>query len=352
MQGFSGGEMGLKMKERLKELCCSVGVAGDEFAVSTIAARMLEECGAEVTIDGFGSVVGYINKDKTDLPLMLLDAHIDEIGMMVTYIDDNGFIKVSNCGGMDRRILSAQEVTVHGKQDILGVIGSKPPHLEKADEAKKVSPIEELFIDIGMSKEKAESIVSLGDRVTINSEYRELLNGRIAVKSLDDRSGVVSILQALLYLKGKDLPYRIAVLFSVQEEVGAAGARVSSYSIDPDVAIAVDVSFAYTSDAIEHKCGKMGKGAMIGYSPILNKGMSDKLVKLAKDKGISHQVEVMSGRTSTNADQISINRGGVKTALLSIPIRYMHTPIECVLPEDIDSVAKLISEYILAGGDR
>lgn len=334
--------------EILKNLCLSIGVAGNEISASQVALEMLKKYTDDVTIDDFDNVVGFINSDKKDLPLILLDAHIDEIGMMVTYIDDSGFIKVSSCGGVDRRLVAAQEVTIHGKSSILGIVGSKPPHLEKGDEAKKVPQIDEIFIDAGMTKEQLSQIVSLGDRVTINSQYHELLNNRVSVKALDDRAGVVSILKALEYLQGKQLNYRIAVIFSAQEEVGGTGSTVGAYNIDPDYAIAVDVSFAYTSDAIEHKCGKMGEGAMIGYSPILNKQLTDRLVSISKEKEIPYQIEVMGGRTSTNADNISVTRGGVKTALVSIPLKYMHTPVESLELSDIDSVARVISEFILS----
>lgn len=337
--------------DSLKKLCLGIGVAGNEISASQIACEMLKEYTDDIAIDAFDNVIGYINKDKEELPLLLLDAHIDEIGMMVTYIDDNGFIKVSSCGGVDRRLLAAQEVTIHGKKDVLGIVGSKPPHLEKGDDAKKIPQIDEIFIDVGMGKEKASEVISLGDRVSINSGYHKLLNDRVSVKALDDRAGVLSILKALELVKGKALPYRVAVIFSSQEEVGGTGAAIGAYNINPDVAIAVDVSFAYTSDAIEHKCGKMGQGVMIGYAPVLNKQLSDTLLAIAKRKEIPYQIEVMGGRTSTNADELSISRSGIKTALLSIPLKYMHTPVESCQISDIDSVAQLISAFILVGGN-
>lgn len=339
-----------EIKNNIKTLCSVIGVSGLENIASKKAAEMLKEYTNDVKVDHFGNVVGRINSKKDNAPTLLLDAHIDEIGMIVVAIDDKGYLKVANCGGIDRRLLSAQEVTVHCESgDLLGVIGSKPPHLEKADEAKKVAEIDDIFIDIGFNKEQAQEKVKLGDRVTIRSTYRELLNDRVSVKSLDDRSGVVSILEALNILKGKDLNVNLVVLFSAQEEIGGSGAKVASYGITPDIAIAVDVSFAYTSDAQEHKCGKMGKGAMIGVSALLDKNLSDTLIEIAKQKEIPYQLEIITGRsTGTNADSIICTKNGVRTGVISIPEKYMHTPIEVVEISDIQAVSKLMAEYVLS----
>lgn len=339
-----------EIKNNIKTLCTAIGVAGLENLASKAAAEMLKEYTNDVKIDHFGNVIGMIHSKKENAQTILLDAHIDEIGMIVVAIDDKGYLKVANCGGIDRRLLSAQEVTVHcASGDLLGVVGSKPPHLEKGDEAKQVPEIDDVFIDIGFNKEQAEERVKLGDRVTLRSTYRELLNDRVSVKALDDRSGVVSILEALKLLKGKELNANLAILFSAQEEIGGAGAKIGSYGITPDIAIAVDVSFAYTSDAEEHKCGKMGKGVMIGVSALLDKLLSDELIEIAKDKEIPYQIEVLTGRsTGTNADSIICTKNGVRTGILSIPEKYMHTPIEVVELGDLQAVARLLAEYVLS----
>lgn len=331
-----------------RELCLSVGVSGYEnMNSSQVAAEALKEFTDDIQIDFMGNVIGYLNRERTDLPLLLLDAHIDEIGMIVTHIEDDGFVRVSNCGGMDRRLLSAQEVTIYGKEPVFGVFGSKPPHLATADERNKIPQITEMYIDIGMSKEEAEKLIAPGDRVITNSAYRKLLNDRIAVKSLDDRCGVVCILEALRLLKEEkaELPCRVAVLFSSQEEINYAGCSAAAYRINPDIAIAIDVSFALTSDAPKERCGLMGKGPQIGISPALNKSLSDKLIAIAKEKEIPYQLEVMGAHTGTNADVLSNMRGGVVTGVVSIPLRYMHTPIEEIQLSDLEQVGKLLAEY-------
>ena len=337
-----------RVLENLKILCTSTGVAGLENISAQKATEMLKQYTNEVRIDKLGNVIGMIKSKNKDAKTVLLDAHIDEIGLIVTAICDKGYLKVANCGGIDRRLISAQEVTVHCKdKDILGVVGSKPPHLEKKDDAKKVPEIDEVFIDIGYTKEQAEKIVSLGDRITFNSNFTELLNGKVSVKALDDRAGVVSILEALELVKDKDLNVNIAVLFSAQEEIGGSGAVVGAFSITPDEAIAVDVSFAFTKGCKEEQCGKMGDGVMIGIGAMLDKSMSDALMEIAVEKEIPHQIEVLTGRsTGTNADGIITSKDGVKTGLLSIPLKYMHTPVEVIKISDIQAVAQLIAAYL------
>ncbi|MEG1995893.1 MAG: M20/M25/M40 family metallo-hydrolase [Oscillospiraceae bacterium] len=341
------------MIEDLKALCSAIGVSGLESTASMVAADFLKKYTNEVVIDDFYNDYGIIKSKNKDAKTIMLDAHIDEIGMIVTYIDEKGYVKVSSCGGIDSRLLAAQELTIHSKKgDVIGVVGSKPPHLEKDEDKDKISTVDEIFIDIGMSKSKAEECVKPGDRVTINAKFTTLLNGRIATKALDDRAGVVAILQTLKLLENKDLDCNLVVLFSSQEETGLAGATISSFKLEPDIALAVDVSFAYTSDAIEHKCGKMGKGAMIGISPALNKNISDCLINIAKNKDIPYQLEVMGGgETGTNADAITLSKNGVKTGVVSIPLKYMHTPVESIDTADIESCARLLSEFLLSGGN-
>lgn len=331
-----------------RDLCCTVGVSGYEnMSSSEAAANALRAFTDDVQVDFMGNVIGYLNRERTDLPLLLLDAHIDEIGMIVTYIEDDGFVRVSNCGGIDRRLLSAQEVTIYGKKPVFGVFGSKPPHIATEAERNKIPELSEMYIDIGMSKEEAEKLIAPGDRVITNSNFHKLLNDRISVKSLDDRCGVACILEALRLLKEEnaELPCRLAVLFSSQEETNYGGCTSAAYRINPDIAIAVDVSFALTSDAPKDRCGFMGKGAMIGIAPALNKSLSDKLVSIAKEKEIPYQPEVMGAHTGTNADALSNMRGGVVTGVVSIPLRYMHTPIEEIQLSDLEAVGRLLAEY-------
>ena len=197
-----------------------------------------------------------------------------------------------------------------------------------------------------MSKEDAEKLICLGDRVTFKRNFTPLLNTQISSSVLDDRSGVASIILALEKLK--DVNAKVTVLFSSQEELGTRGAITGAYAKNVDEAISVDVSFGYSPLCKRTDCGELGKGAMVGFSPILNKEMSNALCKVAESNNIPYQKEIMGGgRTGTNADVISITEKGIKTALISIPLKYMHSPIEVVDTKDVEAVSDLISAYII-----
>ncbi len=335
----------MDLKKIIFSLADSDGVSGNEINACNTALSHLKEYTDNAYIKN-NCVIGHFGKRCENKPHILIDAHIDQIGMICSYITDDGFIKVSNLGGLDRRLLSAQQVVIHGKKNINGIICSTPPHLSDGD--KKVPEMTDICIDTGYSKEQLEEIVSLGHTISFSPKCRELLNGRITGKSLDDRCGVASILYMLEILKNdiENLSCSFTVLFSSQEELGERGAMIMAYEINPDIAIAVDVSFALTADDSEEKCGKMGKGCMIGISPTLDRELSYQLIDIAKEMEIPYQIEVMGGSTGTNADRFSVTRCGVKSVTCSIPLKYMHTPTEEIEVLDVENTAKLIAEYI------
>ena len=337
----------------LRALCEADGVVGCETNASEQAARFLSEWMDDVSIDAFGSVTAVKKSSKENAKTVLLDAHIDEIGMIVTGIDDKGFLRVSNCGGLDRRLFAAQPVAVHTKDgDLFGIVGTKPPHLLSDEEAKKVPKIEDLFLDIGYDADGAKQRVALGDRVTIRTPFSVLLGGRVSSKALDDRSGVAAILRALSLLNGEDCGVNVAVSFTAREETGGQGATTAAYRLAPDFAVAVDVCHAKTPDSTPNKSVPMGKGAAIAYSPVLDKRCSDALVRMAREQEIPYQIEAMGGRsTGTNADEMLTTRSGVRTAVVSIPERYMHTPVEVLDLADIESVAKLLAQFVREVGN-
>ncbi len=336
----------MNIKQTLRTLTEQNGVSGDEFSASRTALELLKQYAPEAETDAFGNVTGTISCGVEGAKTLMLDAHIDQIGMIVTYIDDSGFIKVGACGGLDMRTMLAQSVTVHGSEPVQGVVCTLPPHV--SSDHSKVPEIGEISIDVGMSKEQAQRIISLGDRVTVNSRFREL-SGLVSAPSVDDRAGVCVILRALELLQQRELQYDLAVCFSAQEETGERGAKQAAFLLAPDEAIVVDVSFGRTPDSTAHETAEMGSGAMIGASAVLDRGMTTKLKKLGEDNDIPYTIEVMPSSTGTNADAISISRSGVKCCTVSVPIRYMHTPIEAIDLSDIEAAARLICEY--AGGD-
>jgi endoglucanase len=327
----------MKTIELLEKLTSPQGVAGEEIS-SFEALKGLFSLYGKVSTDTTGNII--IERDGTGKHI-LLDAHLDTIGFVVTNITDDGFLRVSKVGGVDMRTVEGLELTIHGKKDIFGVVCTVPPHLSNGE--SKVSTDGTCVVDIGMSKENAEKVVSVGDKVSFKASFTELQNGRASAPYIDDRGGVAVILKALDYV---NTDKKITVVFSAQEETGGAGAKCASFNIDADLSLSVDVSFATTPDSSARDCGKMNGGPMIGYSPILCREYSELLVEVAKEKNIPYQKEIMGGRTGTNADHITISKGGIPSALVSLPQRYMHTPVEMADVRDIENSAKLIAEFI------
>ena len=331
----------------LEQLCTAAGVSGGEFPASAAALGLLGKYADKAEIDAFGNVIGYIGDDESK-PLLLLDAHIDRIGLVVTYIEEDGFLKVNKCGGTDRRTLLAQTVTVYGKEPVKGIISTLPPHVAK--DSGKSAKFDDIVIDTGLSGERAKELIPQGSLVTIDGIFSKLGENRVCSPASDDRAGVAALLYTAELLKNeKELPYSVAVQFAVQEEVGCRGAVISTFNINPDCAIAVDVSFAQSKGVEASKAGKLGKGPMIGIAASLDREIFKSLVDTAKEKEIPYQIEGMGGSTGTDADAITVSRGGVRTGLVSIPQRYMHTPCEVVEITDIENTGRLIAEFIKRG---
>ena len=328
-----------RIKNDLRILCSAEGVGG-QTAITEIAVELLKPLVDEVEVDAMGNVLGIRHADHEDAPTLMLEAHLDEIGFLVTHIDDNGFIYTAAAGGIDKRVITAQPVIVYGDKPYYGVFCSTPPHLSKDGELPEIS---KCGIDIGLSCEVAKKCVPIGSRVSYAPRFVELNENVVSSKALDDRAGIAAILHCLRKAEGKH-SVNIAVAFCVQEELGCRGVTPAANRLKPTGAIVTDVSFALTPDADPRKCGKLGKGVMIGISPILS--APDRLIDLAKENDIPYQYEVMGGSTGTDADRVSVSLMGVPTSLLSIPQRYMHTPIEMVDVRDVAATGDLMAAYI------
>ena len=323
--------------ELLKTLTSPAGVAGEESS-SFESLKGLFSLYGDVSCDDTGNIIIHKNGKGKHI---LLDAHLDTIGFVVTGITDEGFVRVQKVGGVDMRTVEGMELTFHGTNDIYGVVCTVPPHLSNGE--SKVSTDGTAVVDIGMTKEDAEKVISIGDRASFRSNFSVLNENRVSSPYMDDRSGIAVLLKALEYTKTEN---KITLVCSAQEETGGAGATCAAFNVDADLSVSVDVSFAETPDSKSSECGKMNGGAMIGYAPILDRSYTELLVKIAKEKDIPYQKEIMNGRTGTNADHITISKGGVPSVLVSIPLRYMHTPVETVDIRDIESCAKLIAEFL------
>ncbi len=274
---------------------------------------------------------------------------MDRIGLIVSEITDGGFLKFKALGGADERTLFASEVYVLGKTRVYGVIGALPPHLKGQGKDSENVKTENMTIDTGLSREELEKCISVGDPILIRSEYCALLEGRVSVAALDNRAGISAVLQTAEKLCGKDLEYNIKIAFSVGEELGLLGARTLDCS-DADLCIVVDVTHAQTPDAKTEATFPLGSGAVICRGPNLDFDITNNLIKFAENQGIPHSIEVASGNTGTNAWVIQTLDMGIRCALISIPVRYMHTSVETADTGDIETAAKLIADFLEGGG--
>ncbi len=330
-------------KEILREMANYTSISGSESGLAGYLTGVLRETCDTVTIDAFGNVIG-IKKGRSGKRI-LLDAHMDEVGLMVKEVSQNGTLQFIPVGGIDPRILPGCEVMVHGRQELFGVIGAKPPHLQTQGEDQKTLPIEALTIDIGYSK--PTDLVRVGDKVSILSGFSELQNGCISAKALDNRCGMAALLRTLDLLCAYE--HELVALFSVQEELGCIGAAAGAVEKNPDLAVVVDVTHGMTPDGSPERSFLLGSGVAVCTGPNIHKRSFQRILESAKKDGIPYTIEVEGGDTGTNAGVIQLSCEGVPTVLLSIPLRYMHTPSEVVRLSDIDDTAHLIAS--LLGGD-
>lgn len=330
----------MQTEQMMVHLLSAPGICGAEGDAADVAEKLLSAY-MPVRRDALGSVIGETDGEGSGI---LLDAHLDRIGLMVTHVTDDGFVKVGKCGGADVRTMACQEVKILGKKEVYGVVVSVPPHLLKEQNA--APDWQDIAIDVGMSGEQARECIAPGDRVLLLGEMRKMLGSRFCGAAIDDRAGMAAILRALDILKEKNIRRKLTVVFSVQEEVTGGGAIGAAFQSDDATAICVDVSFA-TQPGVDSAQGKpMGKGTLIGVSSALSACVSDRLLALADEAGIAYSIEVMPGRTGTNAEDYGFSKGGRKNGLLSIPIRNMHTCAEVCDFEDIESTARLLALYV------
>ncbi len=334
----------MKLKAELKKLSTSVGVSGFERNLAEEIKAMFLPYADEVYIDALGSVIAVKRSAKPDAVKIMLDAHMDEIGMMVTEIDEKGFLKFTTVGGVDTRILPSALVTVHAKKKLTGVIGIKPPHLQQAGENEKPIAVEDLSIDIGFSKAAAEELVRIGDFISFCQKPHMLKNGFMCGKCMDNRAGVVAVLQAAKMLWDIQLDAEVYYVLSVQEEFTLGGAKAAAEGIGADLALVLDVTHAKTHDNKEGFTAGAGLSYSIGpnVSPILENW----ICKCAKKAQIPIFPEVDGGSTGTNAWSVQISNGGVATAVLSIPLKYMHTSAETLSLVDVERAGVLAAEFV------
>ena len=303
----------------------------------------------DVKTDVHGNVIMARNPDA---PLrVMLAGHCDQIGLIVQHIDDEGFIYIQPLGGWDPQNLIGQRMTVWTAEGpLFGIIGKKPIHLMTEEDRKKVPKIKDLWLDIGAAdKEEAEKLVRIGDPITVELGYNEARNGRAVSPAMDDKAGMWVVIEALRRVDAKKLDCALFAVSTVQEEMGLRGARTSAFGIDPHVGIAVDVTFATDCPTIEKKEEgevKLGGGPVVYRGPNFNHKVVDRLIQAAEGNDIAYQLAAANRPTGTDANAIQINRSGVATGLVSIPNRYMHSPVEMISLDDLDNAADLLARFV------
>lgn len=346
MHEIENGMLGASMRRKLEQLMAIPMVTGFERAQSERVRDLFAPLCDEIEVDRFGNVIGLVRSGKPDAKTVLLDAHIDQIGFVVTEVLKDGFLRFRSVGGVDPRMLLGTEVTIGAPNGSLyGIVSCLPPHLLSAGESDKSLPIHKMCIDTGLLD--AKSVIPIGTPIWFPADEAhmpKIAKDVITGPSIDDRAGVAAIAHALEKLRKVDLGVDVAVLLSVQEEVTALGATIGTFKIRPDYAIAVDVSHAKTPDAPGEF--EYGGGVMIGIGPNMNRALTRALIRTAKAESMEYQIEVMEGHTGTNAWEMQIVAGGTAQAILSIPLRYMHTPIETIKLSDAQSVGDLIYHFL------
>jgi Cellulase M and related proteins len=343
----------------LTELCAIPTVSGFEKRGGDALDKLALPYFDEAVHTPVGNHIYIKRCGKPDAKKFMLDAHFDEIGFMVRDInpqnenggkDSLGFLGFVTIGGVDARLLSSAEVVVWGKRPISGVITSTPPHLQKRGEGDKLPEIDKLYIDTGLTVGELEELAPIGTPVTFAPGVTELKNGRIAGKSFDDKACVATIIAAAALLESGTFDCDVYALFSAMEETGGVGGITGTFGIEPDCAIALDVDFARGPDTPRHKSVAMGGGPSVSVSMSSDRALTQKLTDYAKSKEIKLQPIVEAKYTGTNGDYIHLTRDGVPTAVVSIPLRYMHSCAEVIDTADLGSTAELIAGFIREGG--
>jgi len=334
----------LDIRNALERLCAVGGPSGFESTVAHAAEQLLRPLVDEVSIDRLGNVIGVKRCGKPNAKRLVLDAHLDEVGLIVTGVEE-GFLRFTSIGGVDPRILPGRELTVLSDPPRTGVVICMPPHLLKAEDREKSIPMDELYIDIGLSLEQAEAAIPPGTPVVYRESCFALGKNQVCGKAMDDRACFIGLLRAVELLQDKPLDVDLYILGSTFEEVGGTGAKTGVFSIEPDWCVAVDVTHGKTPDSPKEKVLKMGGGPAIGVGPNMTRWMTERLKKKANEQNIPFQLEVMGGHTGTNAWPIQICREGIATALVSLPLKYMHTPVEVLDLDDLEHLAQLLAEF-------
>lgn len=336
----------------LENLLATIGPSGYEDEASAVWAREAESF-AQVRVDSHGNTVATLNPGGS--PRVMLAGHVDELGFIVTHIDEEGFLYVAPVGGWDPQIPQGQRVWIRTRQGrVTGVFGKKPVHTMSPEDLKKVPKIEELWVDIGArNREEAAGIVEIGDPLVLAWGFEELRNGICVSRGIDDKTGAFVVLEALRLLSEMNPKAEVHAVATVQEEIGLRGAHTSTFDIRPDVAIAVDVTQATDHPTMgdnKKQAGevKLGGGPVIARGPNVNPRLFEHLQATAKEKGIPYQVRGLARGAGNDANAMQLVAGAKAAGIVALPNRYMHQPVELIHLEDLENSFTLLAEAIAA----
>ena len=333
----------------LQTLADAPGPAGREGAICDILMDLWRPLADDIHVDAMGSLIALQQgtlPDTGDRRAVMVAAHMDEIGLIVTGIE-RGFLRIHALGGVDRRVLLGLEVRVHGRSELPGVIGSRPPHVLPASERRKVLLWHELFVDVGLPEEEVKRLVRVGDHITIHQTVTALKNGRAAGKAMDNRACVAALTLTLEALRHRAHAWDFYAVATVQEEVGVKGAITSAYGVAPDLAVALDVTFAIQHNDSDPGAFELGKGPTIGVGPNCHPQIVTRLNEAAAADEVPTTIEPLPGSSGTDAWGIQVAREGIPCGLISIPVRYMHQPVEVVELKDIERTSRLLAGFVV-----
>ena len=337
--------MEVDILELIEKLLNINSVSGFEKSANSELKNIVGDILGNVNEDACGNLTGIIPCGKNNAPTVMLTAHYDIIGLISKGIHENGFVSFAPTGGIDSRLLPGAEVVIHGKtKDFYGIIGLRPPHILTAEEMKKTESIEKLLIDTGVNNDELEKEVPFGSPISFRNTVR-YFGGCVSASGLDNKLGCYAVLSAAKRLKNMPLNSNICVALTVSEETGRSGGKTAAYNINPDMALVIDATFAKTPECEGRTENEIGGGPVICKGPSLNRFYTDKLIKTAGSLNLPFQIEVEGGDNGTDAFVIETVKSGVPCALVSFPLKYMHSPVETASFEDTEKLITLITEF-------
>lgn len=336
----------MTLKELIISLSGVMSVSGNERRGGEELKKLIGGVFDDYKTDALGNHLFIKKCGRPNAPRILVDTHFDEIGMMVTGIKEGGFVSVTNIGGVDTRILPASEVIIYGKEPVYGVFAAKAPHLSTAADMEKLTPLSEMLIDTGYTKEELEELCPLGTPVGFKPIYAELLNDRLAGKAFDDKACGACAIFGIDAVQRRDLAGDVYFLFSAFEETGMTGARVAGFGLRPDYALVLDVTHASVPEAKDRYLPEFGSGVAVAASPITNRRLTRMVTDLCKNGNIPFTVDACPGSTGTNANVLGVSAEGIPTALCSLPLKSMHTSAEVLSLDDARALSRVVSAFI------